>query len=107
LSGKVIEMNAQEQVNPFQNTLFERMAIAGALAGSTRERGEGSPKPAPVLAHGQLWQLNGAYIEVVGTNKRLVLYRVLKQKGQKALTRVLKRELFERCLKENGATLVE
>lgn len=103
----VTTMNAQEQAYPFQNALLEHMALAGAtLAAPRAPAAPASPAPAPLLAKGQLWQLNGAYVEIVNLEPRLVHYRVVRQRGQKTLTRVLKSEAFESYLKESGAVLV-
>src|SRR3569833_890406 len=101
-------MNAQEPAYPFQNRLLEHMALAGmTLAAASAPAAAHSPVPAPRLAKGQLWKLNGAYVEIVGLGPRLVHYRVVQQRGQKTLTRVLKSEAFESYLKESGAVLAE
>lgn len=80
---------------------------ASGAAAAERAARPSSPDPSSFLAKGQLWKLEGAYVEIVDLNQRLVLYRVLKQKGYKALTRVLKREAFAGYLKEQAATLAD
>ncbi len=59
------------------------------------------------LKPGQLWQADGAYVQIVELGKRLIHYKMLKHPNQKAvLTRMIGIEALLAYLKNTEATLV-
>lgn len=108
-------MNAPEQACALDHTLFEHLALGlqsspGEASASGRDSQPGAAvlfsKPvAGPLAKGQLWQLSDFYVEVVEVTPKLAHYRVLRHRGQKALTRVLRTDALQAYLQEQGAVL--
>ncbi|HWH69585.1 MAG TPA: hypothetical protein VNT26_09385 [Candidatus Sulfotelmatobacter sp.] len=64
-------------------------------------------QPSQGLAKGQLWKLNNAYIQIVDLGKRLIYYKILRQKNQRgALTRMIRSDALMVYLRVRSATLV-
>ena len=64
-------------------------------------------KPPHVLAKGQLWKMNTAYIQIVELGKRLIDYRMMKQLGQMGVrTQTSGIDTMGVYLKTNHARLV-
>ena len=60
-----------------------------------------------VLAKGQLWKINDAYIQIVERGKMLIHYKMMKKLGQmQATTRMSTIDTLESYLKINRARLV-
>ena len=60
-----------------------------------------------VLAKGQLWKMNDAYIQIVELGKRLIHYKMMKQLGQmRVKTQMSGIESMGVYLKNNRARLV-
>ena len=61
-----------------------------------------------VLAKGQLWKMNDAYIQIVELGKRLIHYKMMKQLGQmRVKTQMSGIESMGVYLKNNRARLVK
>ena len=60
-----------------------------------------------ILAKGQLWEMNNAYIQIVELGKLLIHYKMMKQLGQmQARTRMSTIDTMGSYLKSNRARLV-
>ena len=60
-----------------------------------------------VLAKGQLWEMNNAYIQIVELGKMLIHYKMMKQLGQMQVrTRMSTIDTMGSYLKSNRARLV-
>jgi hypothetical protein len=74
----------------------------------TGKKATSKTKPAPILlATGQLWQINGAYIYIVELGKRLISYKMMRQPKQRAVrTQMAGIDALEAYLLDKGAKLV-
>ena len=67
----------------------------------------GSRISSPGLAKGQMWRTNNGYIEIIELGKKVVFYRVKKQKQQTGvLTRMIRVDALQVYLRASAATLV-
>ena len=66
-----------------------------------------SKKSRPVLANGQLWKTENAYIQIVELGKRLIDYRMMRELGQTRRIQTSSIETMEKYLQTNEARLVK
>jgi hypothetical protein len=60
------------------------------------------------LAKGQVWRTGDAYLQIMDRGKRLISYKVMKERGKRAVrTQMSGIADVEAYLKANGAKLVE
>jgi hypothetical protein len=64
-------------------------------------------KSMPVLANGQLWKTENAYIQIVELGKRLIDYRMMRELGQTRRIQTSSIETMEKYLQTNEARLVK
>jgi hypothetical protein len=64
--------------------------------------------PPPLLAKGQVWKIDNAYIQIVELGKTLIQYKMLRQQGQKAVkTQMTGIATLQTYLKTKAAQLVD
>ena len=64
-------------------------------------------KPSPLLAKGQLWKTDKAYIHVWHVGKRLIDYKMMRVPGQKRVkTQATGIDTLMAYLKDNAAVLI-
>ena len=60
------------------------------------------------LAKGQIWRTGDAYLQIMDRGKRLISYKIMKERGKKAvMTQMSGIADVEAYLKANGAELIE
>ena len=60
------------------------------------------------LAKGQVWKMENAYLQIMDRGKRLIEYKMMKERGKRAVrTQMSAIAAVEAYLKENEAELVE
>jgi hypothetical protein len=65
-------------------------------------------KSAAELAKGQVWRTGDAYLQIMDRGKRLISYKVMKKRGERAVRMQMSGIAdVEAYLKANGAKLVE
>jgi hypothetical protein len=65
-----------------------------------------SNKPLPSLEKGQLWKTDNGYIQICDIGKRLIDYKMMKQRGIKAVrTQATRIDTLEEYLKTRKAVL--
>jgi hypothetical protein len=58
------------------------------------------------LAKGQLWKTDDAYLEIVGLERRLIHYKLMKKPDQPAATRLIGIDVLAVYLRATEATLM-
>jgi hypothetical protein len=62
----------------------------------------------PELAKGQVWRTGDAYLQIIDRGKRLISYKMMKERGRRAVPMQMSAiAAVEAYLKENEAELVE
>jgi hypothetical protein len=62
----------------------------------------------PELAKGQVWRTGDAYLQIIDRGKRLISYKMMKERGRRAVPMQMSAIApVEAYLKENEAELVE
>jgi hypothetical protein len=65
-------------------------------------------KSAAELAKGQVWRIGDAYLQIMDRGKRLISYKMMKERGKRAVTTQMSAiAAVEQYLKANKAELVE
>jgi hypothetical protein len=60
------------------------------------------------LAKGQVWKTGDSYLEIMDRGKRLISYKLMRERGRRAVTTQMSAiAAVEAYLKENEAELVE
>ncbi len=64
------------------------------------------PHKSPELAKGQFWRTNRGLVQIVELGKKLVYYRLTKDRNGVGLTRMIRREALQSQLEAVSATLL-